>query len=43
MAGYTLTFSSSEILPPNFIAGATELNPFDSAGATATVVLGTNS
>jgi hypothetical protein len=43
MAGYTLTFASSEILPPNFVAGATELDPWAGSGATATVVLGTNS
>jgi hypothetical protein len=43
MAGYSLTFSSSEILPPNFIAGATEADPFSGTGATANIIEGTNS
>jgi len=44
LSGYTLTLTAQEILPANFIAGATAADPFAGlASATATIVTGTNS
>lgn len=44
LSGYTLTLTAQEILPANFIAGATAADPFAGlAGATVTIVEGTNS
>jgi hypothetical protein len=44
LSGYTLTLEGQEIMPANFIAGATLANPFAGlAGANDTIVVGTNS
>jgi hypothetical protein len=44
MSGTTLTLSGQEVLPANFISGATQANPFAGcSSATATIVVGTNS
>ena len=44
ISGYSLTLTSSEVLPPNFISGGTSANPFAGLSSpTATIVLGSNS
>ena len=43
MSGTTLTLSGQEVLPANFINGATEAAPFGTITGTCTVVVGTNS
>jgi hypothetical protein len=44
LSGYTLTMEGQEIMPANFIAGATLANPFEGlADADETIVVGTNS
>lgn len=44
LSGYTLTLSASELLPANFVSGATAANPFAGlASATETITEGTNS
>lgn len=44
LSGYTLTMEGQEILPANFISGATLANPFAGlAGAVETIVTGINS
>jgi len=44
LTGYTLTLTAQEVLPANFITGATVANPFAGlTAATETIVVGTNS
>ena len=44
LSGYTLTLTSSEALPPNFISGGTSANPFVGlTSCSATIVVGSNS
>src|SRR6056300_2097929 len=38
LSGYTLTFTAQEVLPANFLAGATAADPFDGL-ATSTVTI----
>ena len=44
LSGYTLTFSAQEVLPANFVNGATAADPFGGlTSSTVTVTEGTNS
>ena len=43
LSGYTLTLSSQEQVPANFLEGATEADPFGGLTSTVTVTVGTNS
>lgn len=43
LSGYTLTLTGQELLPANFLEGATAANPFAGLAGTVTIVQGTNS
>ncbi|WP_293315915.1 hypothetical protein [Phenylobacterium sp.] len=43
MSGYTLTLTAQEVLPANFLEGATAANPFAGMTNTVTITQGTNS
>ncbi len=43
LSGYTLTLTGQEVLPANFLEGATAANPFAGLAGTVTIVQGTNS
>lgn len=42
LSGYTLTLTGQEVLPANFLEGATAANPFAGLANTVTIVQGTN-
>ena len=42
LSGYTLTLTGQELLPANFLEGATAANPFAGLANTVTIVQGTN-
>ena len=42
LSGYTLTLTAQEVLPANFLEGATAANPFAGLANTVSKVQGTN-